>query len=170
MADSLEHLKEGFADALNDVPQDIIVNLPPEVARELGRDAARSVVAPLVWRDRLGETLNTTQVATYLKLSRQALAKRMQAGTILGLPGRGTTLYPVWQFKPRLDEVRDEAREILKIFADEPGGLNPYTVAAWMRTSSEDLHGLTPEEWLREKHDPEPVYDAARRMVGRLES
>jgi hypothetical protein len=79
-------------------------------------------------------------------------------------------LYPVWQFNPTLDEVRVEVREILKIFADEPDGLNPYTVSAWMRTNSEDLNGLTPEEWLLKKDDPQPVYDAARRTVGRLTS
>ncbi|HEX5301688.1 MAG TPA: hypothetical protein VFW50_32325 [Streptosporangiaceae bacterium] len=170
MSDSLEHLKEGFADALAELPHDIAVNMAPDVARALGRDAARSAVASLVWSARLGDTLNTTQVATHLKLSRQALAKRLHAGTIVGLPGRGTTLYPVWQFKPTLDEVRAEAREILKIFANEPGGLNPYTVSAWMKTSSEDLNGLTPEEWLLKKDDPQPLYDAARRTVGRLAS
>jgi hypothetical protein len=39
-----------------------------------------------------------------------------------------------------------------------------------MRTNSEDLNGLTPEEWLLKKDDPQPVYDAARRTVGRLTS
>jgi hypothetical protein len=79
-------------------------------------------------------------------------------------------LYPTWQFTPNLDEVRDEAREIFKIFAAEPGGLNPYTVSAWMKTSSDDLDGETPEKWLLNKDDPQPVYDAARRTVGRLAS
>jgi hypothetical protein len=170
MSDSLEHLKEGFADALAELPHDIVVKMTPEAARALGHDAARSAVASLVWSARLGDTFNTTEVTTHLKLSRQALAKRLHAGTILGLPGRGTTLYPVWQFKPTLDEVRDEAREILKIFADEPGGLNSYTVSAWMKTSSDDLNGLTPEEWLLKEDDPQPVYDAAHRTVGRLTS
>ena len=58
----------------------------------------------------------------------------------------------------------------LKIFAAEPDGLNPYTVSAWMKTSSDDLNGLTPEEWLLKEDDPQPVYDAAHRTVGRLTS
>jgi hypothetical protein len=170
MSDSVEHLKEGFAEALDEVSHDVILNLPPDTARAMGREAARSALASIVWSARLGDTLNTTQVTKHLKVSRQALAKRLKSGSILGLPGRGTTLYPVWQFNRELNEVRTETREILKIFTDEPGGLNAYTVSAWMRTSSEDLNGLTPQEWLLKEDDPQPVYDAARRTVGRLAS
>lgn len=170
VSDALEHLVEGFKEELQELPPDLVINLPAVDAREAGRRAARAAIAPLIWSSRLGQTLNTTQVTQHLRVSRQALAKRQANASILGLPGRGTTLYPVWQFTPGLDQVRPEVRQILKIFVDETGSLDAYAVAAWMTTASDDLNGLSPKDWLLKKDDPQQAYGAARRTAGRLAS
>lgn len=170
MSDSIEHLVEGFEEGLQDLPPDLVLQLPAAAAREAGRRAARAALAPLIWSARLGQTLNTTEVAEHLRVSRQALAKRQASASILGLPGRGTTLYPVWQFTPALDEVRPEVRQILKIFVAETGSLDAYAVAAWMTTASDELNGLSPKDWLLRKDDPQQAYDVARRTAGRLAS
>jgi len=97
MSDAVEQLIAGFADEVARLPAEVIVMLAPDEARSLGRRCARSGLASLIWASRLGDTLNTTEVSKRLKISRQALAKRMAAGTVLGIPGRTTTYYPIWQ-------------------------------------------------------------------------
>lgn len=170
MSDTIDQLKQGFADGVGEFEHDILINVDPDTARAIGRRAARSILAPLVLAAQLGETLDTAAVAEHLGISRQALAKRLTAGTILGVPGRGTTHYPMWQFTPRLDEVQAEIREIFKIFTTEMGSLDAYAIAAWMNTPTEELNGLSPHLWLRAKDDPQPVYDAAVETAGRLAS
>jgi len=170
MSVSLDHLIKGFAEGVEELPAEVAANLTPAAARVMGRQAARYAIAPLIWSARLGDTLDTTQVARHLGVSRQALAKRLANGSILGLPGRGTTHYPVWQFTPELKAVRPDVREIFKIFVAELGSLDAYAVSAWMTTTSEELNGLSPKDWLLKKDDPQPVYDAASRTAGRLAS
>jgi hypothetical protein len=170
MSDAIELLMEGFAEGLDELPHDLAINLSPEDAKALGRKWARSGLAALIWATRLGDTLNTTEVSKRLHISRQALAKRLAAGTILGIPGRGTTHYPIWQFKPSQDEVRPEVREIFRIFVDELDSLDAHAVSSWMMTPSGDLRGLSPHDWLLKYDDPRPVYDAARRIASRLAS
>jgi hypothetical protein len=170
MSDAIEHLIEGFAEGLDELPQDLVINLSPEEARALGRKSARSGLAALIWATRLGDTLNTTEVSERLNITRQALAKRLAAGTILGVPGRATTYYPIWQFKPTQDEVQPEIREIFRIFVDELGSLDAFTLSSWMMTPSGDLQGFSPNAWLIRFDDPRPVYDAARRTASRLAS
>jgi hypothetical protein len=170
VSDALDHLIEGFKEELQELPPDLVINLPAMAAREAGRRAARAAIAPLIWEVRLGQTLNTAEVVRHLGVSRQALAKQQVNARILGLPGRGTTLYPVWQFTPGLDQVRPEVRQILKIFVAETGSLDSHAVAAWMTTASDDLNGLSPKDWILTKDDPQQACDAARRTAGRLAS
>jgi hypothetical protein len=167
VSDSLEYLVDGFRDGLKDLSPDVVEQLSAAKAHDIGRRAARAAIAPLMWSMRLGETLNTSRVTEHLSLSRQALAKRLAAGTILGLPGRGTTLYPVWQFTSALDEVRPEVRTVLKIFA-ETGRPDAYAVVSWMAAGSDDLDGMSPLDWIHKGMDPQTLSDAARRAAGRL--
>lgn len=170
MSDAIDQVKQGFADGVDEFQHDLVINVDPDTARAIGRQAARSILGPLVLAAQLGETMDTAAVAAHLRISRQALAKRLAAGTILGVPGRRTTHYPVWQFTPGLDEVRAEIREVFKIFTAEMGSLDAYAVAAWMNTPAEELNGLSPHLWLHAKDDPQPVYDTAQRTAGRLAS
>jgi hypothetical protein len=170
MSDVIDLLIKGFAEGVEELPAELAADLTPAVARVMGRRAARYAIAPLIWSALQGDTLDTTQVARYLGVSRQALAKRLTNGSILGLPGRGTTHYPVWQFTPELKAVRADVREIFKIFIAELGSLDAYAVSAWMTTASEELNGLSPKDWLLKEDDPQSVYEAARRTAGRLAS
>ena len=170
MSDAVEQLIAGFADEVARLPAEVIVMLAPDEARSLGRRCARSGLASLIWASRLGDTLNTTEVSKRLKISRQALAKRMAAGTVLGIPGRTTTYYPIWQFEPDDGDVREEIREIFGIFQSALGSLDAHSVSAWMMTPCPDLHGMSPHEWLIKFGETSEVFDAARRTASRLAS
>jgi hypothetical protein len=168
MSDVIDQLIDGFKEGLSELPHELVVNLSPEDARAVG--TARTSVAALIWASKLGEMLTTTEVASRLQITRQALAKRLAAGTILGIVGRSTTHYPVWQFDPVDPEVRPDVREIFKIFMAELGSLDARTVSSWMMTPSQDLHGICPHDWLLKRGDQQTVYDAARRVALRLAS
>lgn len=170
MSDALDRLLEGFREGLGELPQELLINLHPDEAWALGRSSARIDVASLIWASKLGEMLTTTEVAARLRITRQALAKRLAAGTILGIVGRNTTHYPVWQFDPIDHDVRPEVREIFRIFVTSLGSLDAQTVSSWIMTPSRDLHGTSPHEWLLKRGEPQPVYDAARRLALRLAS
>jgi hypothetical protein len=170
MSDVIDQLIDGFKEGLSELPHELVVNLSPDDARAVGRRAARSSVAALIWATKLGEMLTTTEVVSRLQITRQALAKRLAAGTILGIVGRNTTHYPVWQFDPVDPEVRPEVRDIFKIFMAELGSLDAQTVSSWMMTPSQDLHGVCPHDWLLKRGDPQTVYDAAKRVALRLAS
>ena len=170
MSDVIDQLIDGFKEGLSELPHELVVNLSPDDARAVGRHTARSSVAALIWASKLGEMLTTTEVASRLQITRQALAKRLAAGTILGIVGRSTTHYPVWQFDPVDPEVRPAVREIFKIFMAELGSLDAQTVSSWMMTPCRDLHGVSPHDWLFKRGDPQTVYDAAKRVALRLAS
>ncbi|MFF7279102.1 hypothetical protein [Streptomyces griseorubiginosus] len=170
MSDSIEYLIAGFAEGVHKIPHEVSVSLDPVQAHRMGLEAAYAVLAPMIWAARVGETLETTEVTRLLRVSRQALAKRVAAGTLLGLPGRGTTHYPVWQFDFENGSLRPDAREIFEIFVTELGKLDAYALSVWMNTPSSSFDGLAPCEWLVKKRDPRPVFDAARRVAGRLAS
>lgn len=140
-------------------------------AIEYARQAARGVLAPLAWSKAVGSRLNTTEVVTLLDVTRQALAKRVAAGTLLGLPGRGTTYYPTWQFDFERRVVRPEVGDVLDIFAETAADVDPLTIATWATTPQpEDLGGETPAGWLEGGLDPGPVFEAVRRAAKRLAS
>lgn len=170
MSDSIEYLIEGFIEGVRTIPHDVSVNLDPLQARQMGLDAAYAALAPMIWAEKVGETLDTTEATRLLKVSRQALAKRVAAGTLLGLPGRGTTHYPTWQFDFENGSLRPEAREIFEIFVTELGKLDAYALSVWMNSPSTSFGGIAPCEWIEKKRDPRPVLDAVRRVAGRLAS
>ncbi|MEU1197834.1 hypothetical protein ABZ446_16600 [Streptomyces sp. NPDC005813] len=160
---------EGFARAVRSLPECALDHLRAEAARTLGQRAARAALAPVMWAELSGDMIDTTRASEALGVSRQALAKRVAAGTLLGIPGRGTTHFPVWQFTPNWG-LSPDAQAIFKIFREALGRLDPYAVMSWMATPSEELNGLTPEQWLTKKQDSEPVLAEARRTAERLAS
>lgn len=86
----------------------------------------------------------TPQVAEFLDISRQAINKRVQSGKMLGFPGDGVTLFPVWQFDLENRCVRREVPEFLAAF-DE--AIEPHAIAQWSITRI-DASGRTPAELL----------------------
>lgn len=73
----------------------------------------------------------TPQVAEFLAISRQAINKRIHNRKMLGYPGGGTTLFPVWQFDLEKHRVRPEALEFLAQFDEDTAML---VIAQWSIT------------------------------------
>lgn len=89
--------------------------------------------------DAEGGAVQARDVAAFLGISRQAVAKRRQAGTLIGVDlGRRGYAYPAWQFTqqgllPGLRGVLAELR-----------GRDPWTQLAFMLTPNSRLHDETP--------------------------
>ena len=73
----------------------------------------------------------TPQVATFLDISRQAINKRLRSRKMLGYPGNGVTLFPVWQFDVENRGVRPEVPEFLSVFDED---IEPHAIAQWSIT------------------------------------
>ena len=145
-----EALARGFRDRLDTLPNHLLDSLRPGQAEHLGGRVVGAALAPKIWADVAGERFDTAQLVQMLRITRQALAKRVISGTLLGLPGKGTTFYPTWQFDLSAEPVRIR-RSVAAAFAawvQEMGSLNPHAVASWAQTRQPELHDLTPVEYL----------------------
>lgn len=170
MGDAVAGLHEGFEErlvAILDRHKEAVSALTYEEARELGARAADAAVAPLVWAATVGERWSTTTVTEFLHVTRQALHKRVVNGTALGVPGRGTTWFPVWQFDLSTHQIRPVVAEILAAFRDELGAVDPLVIASWATTEQPELR-MSPEEWLEAGRDPREVARIARRAASEL--
>lgn len=170
MGDALSCLQEGFTQRLGLLRhrhQELVDGLGDEEARRLGALGADAAVAPLLWGAALGESWSTTTVTEFLHVTRQALHKRVVAGTALGVPGRGTTWSPVWQFDLQAREVRRVVAQVVKAFRDEFATFDPFVVASWATTEQPEF-GMSPEEWLAAGKDAAEVARVARRAAGEL--
>lgn len=171
MADSRRAFVEGFEQGLNQLfdRHKELWDVVPEDAVEYGRRAAGTAVAPVLWAKAIGERHDTTAVTSLLGISRQALHKRAMNGSILGVPGRGTTWFPVWQFDVGVRDVRPVVARIIGTFRDQLGTFDPLAVAAWATTPQpEDLDGSTPEDWILSGRGDDRVVEAARRAARAL--
>lgn len=169
MADAIAALQAGFTErlaALAGRHHDLISELDVDEARRLGAQGAEASVAPLIWGAAVGDRWPTSTVTEFLRVTRQALHKRVGNRTVLGLPGRGTTWFPVWQFDMGTHEVRQEVADVLAAFADA-GAADPFVVASWATTDQSEL-GMSAEEWLAAGKDPAEVVRVARRAAGEL--
>jgi hypothetical protein len=169
MGDSIAALQEGFNERLNallDRHKELVLQLSVEQARGLGAQGADAAVAPVIWSAAVGERWPTTTVTEFLHVTRQALHKRVVNGSVIGLPGRGTTWFPVWQFDLNAHEVRAVVADIVKTFRDELGA-DPFVIASWATTDQPEL-GISPEEWLTAGKDPTEVVRIAQRTASEL--
>jgi hypothetical protein len=138
--------------------------LDEATAFELGREAGRAALAPLVWRRLLGEDrFDTTAAARLLGVTRQALHKAARAHRLLAVPGRGTTWDPAWQFDIEARRVRHEVQDMLAAWVEVVDeDYDPRTVLAWACAPQPELEGSTPRDWLLQAGDPERLTSAAR--------
>lgn len=172
MADALALIEEGFREEywqlLRSYELDhLLKNLTDERALDYGRDAARQALAPLIWRAAAGEVLETEQVRELLGVSRQALAQRVERGTLLGLPAERTTLYPTWQFDGT--RVRDVVADVISAFRERLGvTFDPLLIASWAGKSQPELEDHTPAAWISEGRDEKRVVVAAKRTAEAL--
>jgi hypothetical protein len=168
--DALAAFEDGFRAELAELwrrhPQ--LADVPGGEAEQLGRSGARSTVAPILWRQALGEVWDTAQVTEFLGVSRQALAQRIRSGSMLGLRGRGTTLFPSWQFDITKRAVRPIVAALVAEFRSVEG-VEAWTIASWASTPQTDLRGHSPAELLAKDERAEyDVLAAAHHTAARL--
>jgi hypothetical protein len=170
MADGFAGINEGFSEAFSELAEKapgLFEALEFHEGLELGRQGAFAVFAPLIWKAKIGDRWETTIAAANLGVSRQAIYKRVRNGSLLGVPGRGTTLFPTWQFDER-NQIRLVVGQIIGAFRDA-GEDDPLTIASWATTEQEeDLDGVSPAVWITQNRDSEAVVRAARRAANRL--
>lgn len=133
----------------------------------IGRQAGEQAAVAAKWRQRVGATLQTQDVTELLGLSRQALDSRKRTGSVLALPGSGTSYYPSWQFdtETRPPSVRPITLRIVTTFREAAEDLSLYVVAAWATSSQPELDDRTPAEWIVAGGDDESVVLAAQRAA-----
>ena len=168
-----EALARGFCERLDALPSQMLDSLWPNQAEQLGGRVVGAALAPKLWADVVGKRFDTAQLVEMLRITRQALGKRVASGTLLGLPGKGTTFYPTWQFDLSAEPVRIR-RSVAAAFTawiEEMGALDPYAVASWAQTRQPELHDLTPVEYLGKgggNNEDELLVFSARVTASRL--
>ncbi len=171
MADAQAVLCESFLDQLNRLlarhPR-LLDTTGEQEARELGRRAAEAALAPLIWGEAIGERWGTTDVAEFLGVSRQALHDRVKRGTLLGVPGRGTTWFPTWQFDLANRSSRPVVAALLQAFRSIDLPLAAVEIASWAQRPQAELEDLTPADWVAGGRPDGPVLDAARHTAVRV--
>lgn len=83
MADAVGALHEAFRDHLGRMlvlHDHLLDTVDQREARALGRRAAETALAPLLWGEAVGARRNTTETAEFLGVSRQALHERVRGG------------------------------------------------------------------------------------------
>jgi len=169
MGDAVARLHDGFVEDLGALlgrHENAVSGLTFDEARLLGAQSAEAALAPLIWAA-IGERWSTGTVAELLDVTRQALHKRVVKGTALGVPGRGTTWFPVWQLDLDAHQVRSGVTEIIAAFHDELGAVDPLMIASWAATAQPELR-MSPEEWLAAGRDPTEVTRMGQRTASEL--
>lgn len=161
----LDSVLAAFADALYGADGGRVVKdleeLSPDEVADLGRDAAAAVTGAVRGRDLLGaDRLDTTTAGLLLGVTRQALHKAVRAGRLFGVPGRGTTWFPAWQFTPDR-QVRPVVRGVLAAFAAGEALADPWAVLSWSGTPQPELGEGLPAEWIADGRPDEPILAAA---------
>jgi hypothetical protein len=169
--DQISAVEKGFIEELWRLFQDEpalraeLDRLAEDEGLELGRQGARAVVAPLAWSAAVADRWDVRRATEFLGISRQALYKRLRNGSALGVPGRGTTWFPVWQFDYRQRIVRAVTGTIIKVFRSADPAIDPLVIGAWATRENRLLHGKSPAAWLAEGGGDEAVVRAARRAA-----
>jgi len=170
MADGAPGLVDGWQQGLAEVLEnhaDLVQELDYHEGARLGRDAAWAAVAPLLWAAHVGDRWDTARVTEFLGITRQAVYKKVRCRSVLGIPGRGTTWFPTWQFDPVARHVRSVVAQVLDVFHTADKHLGPMPIAAWATTEQPEL-GTTPAAWISAGRDPEQVLVAARHAAAPL--
>ena len=139
--------------------------LSEEELFELGQRAARMTLAPLVWSTKVGDRWDVRRVAEFLDVSRQAVYKRLRTGSLLGLPGSGTTWFPVWQFDLEHHVVRHVVAPLIEAFRRADPDVDPLVIAAWATKQSPSLGSSIPAEVVAEGGQDDRVILAAARAA-----
>ena len=90
---------------------------------------------------------------------RQALYKRVRVGALLGIPGRGITYFPTWQFDHDL-QPRKAVKDVITTFRNA-GVDDPRLVLSWAAKEQPELKGKggphSPREWIARGGEEDPL-------------
>ena len=132
--------------------------------RALGRSMARLLPpVPGAYADLVGPVYSTRALERMWGVSRAAISKRATTGTLFALKVEGMNVFPLFQFDGH--EVRKDVVEITREMAR--AGIDPFTIAAWMRTPLPDRTGggvASPVDLVAQGRS-EIVWDAARQAA-----
>jgi hypothetical protein len=168
-------LQEGLQQGLADLHDDkrffvVLERRSPDQLFEAGRVAVRLALAPFLWDDKLGAMLDTTEVTERLGVTRQAVAKAVDAGRLIALPAGNTRHFPVWQFNfGDQTEIRPQVAQVVAAFREVYPDVRPLHIASWAMTSQPELEDTTPAAWLDSAGALEPLLQAAERAAWALE-
>lgn len=113
----------------------------------------------------LGPFYDTTGLARWMKITRQAVHQKVNAHQILACAtADGQKVYPAWQFTPD-GRVIPGLAAVLKVLV--PAAADPWTVAIWLTTPDEDYQEMTAIEWLLTNRDHSQVLADARADAAR---
>ncbi|HPB72271.1 MAG TPA: hypothetical protein PLX71_04760 [Phycicoccus sp.] len=139
-------LVRAFAEALTDDDLDRLADVYPEVVAHAIVDALPDVDTGAL-EEALGPFYDTAGLRRRLKITRQALASRVAAGSLLAIPDEtGRLLYPTFQFRAGTAEVLPGVGEIVRAVTE--AGADHLTCAMWL-TALDPRLGQPPIEGLR---------------------
>ena len=102
-----------------------------------------------------------------LNVDEDRLAQMCRDGKVLGLPSTdGETFFPVWTLERKDGQVRTNVR--LRPFISTLRSVDPWTVGILLRTPADELDGLTPEQWARERRDQAVLDRLAHRLLAEM--
>jgi hypothetical protein len=110
----------------------------------------------------IGPFYDTASLASWRRVSRQAINKATLKGDLLGLKiGDGTRIFPSFQFGDA-GAALPHLREVLALL--DRDGIDPWGSALWLNTVTDEFGGTTAAQALRDGR-VEPVLVAARRAA-----
>jgi hypothetical protein len=110
----------------------------------------------------IGPFYDTTSLATWRGVTRQAIHKASQKRDLLGLKiGDGTRIFPSFQFGASGTPL-PHLREVLDLL--DRDGIDPWGSALWLNTVADEFGGTTAAQALRDGR-VQPVLTAARRAA-----
>jgi hypothetical protein len=111
--------------------------------------------------ERTGPFYDTSALASWLGVTRDALDRRSQNGALLSVTtSDGMRLYPAWQFTAEGGSLVPGLHDVLTVLRGGSG--DGWTIALWLVTPVVDLNGRSAIEWLKAGGAASRVLELAR--------
>ena len=130
------------------------------------RRAGLLAAAAEVWEHELGPLLSSAQVRALLgDVSRQRVDELLRNRRLIGLLDQGgRRRFPAFQFH----DGRAQQPLVAAFWTIADAAASPWTAASWCVSDDDQLDGLSPVRWVRERRDLERLALVARRDAARL--
>ncbi|MFI6432917.1 hypothetical protein [Rhodococcus oryzae] len=141
--------------------------VPAEVFDDV-ESIARSMSAALptssVYDQLVGPFYDTTSLTQWWGVSRQAIAKAADVGTVIAcrLDGGGW-VYPTWQFT----DLGTVYPHLITLWATLRGAADPWTCAVWLRSPQSELGDRSAADWIAGGYPLGTALELARNDVHR---